>query len=200
MLPALIGAGAGLLGGIMQNSAARAAADKQMAFQKQTLQHSYQWGMEDMKKAGLNPMLAYKQGGAGSASGSSYTPQNVGAAAVQGGSTAANSAMALARQKTELDNIRADTKLKADQSDTAIALALQHRMNAAQAAAQTGKTNTETSLLGHNLASAKAAEAEAKTDLRINASELGQIMRYIERGKRVINPFAGAGASYRKNQ
>ncbi|AXH78147.1 MAG: DNA pilot protein [Microviridae sp.] len=186
---AAIGAGAGLLGGFFQNSSAKSAAKKQMKFQEKTLRHQYQWGMEDMRKAGLNPILAYKQGGAGSASGSSYTPQNIGASAVQGASTAAASAIAQQRQNVELENIRADTGLKNNQSDTQTALQLQSRMAAAQSAATTGKTNTENALLGYAATSAKAAEAEAKTDYRINQSQIGQYMRMLERGKRVINPF-----------
>lgn len=189
VMAAGIGAGAGLLGGFQQNSAAKAAAAKQMAFQEKTLKHQYQWAMEDMRKAGLNPILAYKQGGAGSASGSSYTPQNVGSAAAHGASTAASSAIAAQRQATELANIRADTHLKGQQSDAQTALALQHRMSAAQQAAQTGYTNQQTALLGYQTNSAKAAAAQAQTDLRLNKSEVGQIMRYIQRGKQVINPF-----------
>lgn len=182
MIGALIGAGAGLLGGILQNSAAKSAASKQMAFQKETLQHQYQWGMEDMRKAGLNPILAYKQGGAGSASGSSYTPQNIGSAAVQGASTAQSSALATRAQTEQLKNIVADTRLKEDQSATQIALQLQHRMQAAQAAAQTAKTTQETDILGLNVATAKAAAAQAQTDYKFHNSEAGRILRLWELG------------------
>jgi len=70
----IIGGALGLIGGAMQNSAASAAADKQMAFQKQSAQNQYKWAMDDMRRSGLNPILAYKQGGAGTLSGSSYTP------------------------------------------------------------------------------------------------------------------------------
>jgi hypothetical protein len=74
---ALISGGASLLGGMMQNKAAKSAAARQMAFQKDMSNTSYQRGMEDMKKAGLNPILAGKFGGASTPSGSTYQPQNV---------------------------------------------------------------------------------------------------------------------------
>ncbi|AXL14706.1 DNA pilot protein [Microviridae sp.] len=199
LLSSIVGGGASLLGGLFQNASAKAAAQQQQKFQEKTLRHQYQWGMEDMRKAGLNPILAYKQGGAGSASGSSYTPQNVGSAAVQGASTAAASAIAQKMQDAQLENIKADTGLKNDQAATQTALQLHSRMAAAQAAAQTGKTNQETALLGYQTNSAKAAAAQAATDRRINESTIGEIMRYIERGKNVINPFAGKGSSHRKN-
>lgn len=79
---ALLG-GASLVGGMLQNKAAKSAAARQMAFQKEMSDTSYQRGMEDMKNAGLNPILAGKMGGASTPSGSTYTPQNVVAPAAQ---------------------------------------------------------------------------------------------------------------------
>jgi len=156
IIGAAIGGGASLIGGAMQNSAAAAAADKQMGFQKESAQHSYQWAMDDMRKAGLNPILAYKQGGAGTLSGSSYTPQNVGAAAATGataGAGVASSAIAATRNQAELANIAADTALKSSQDKTQDALQI-------QALAQAGQANANSALAG-----AQAQKANWDMDL-----------------------------------
>lgn len=156
IIGAAIGGGASLIGAQMQNSAAAAAADKQMAFQKESAQHSYQWATDDMRKAGINPILAYKQGGSGTLSGSSYTPQNVGAAAATGataGAGVASSAIAASRNQAELANIAADTALKSSQDKTQSALQV-------QALAQAGQANANSAL-----ASEQAAQAQMNTDL-----------------------------------
>lgn len=57
------------------NKQTRIAAAKQMAFQQNMSNTSYQRGMEDMQKAGLNPILAGKMGGASTPTGASYVAQ-----------------------------------------------------------------------------------------------------------------------------
>lgn len=160
LLAPLIGGAVGLIGGAMQNSAAVAAADKQMAFQERSARHGYQWATEDMRKAGINPILAYKQGGSGTLSGSSYTPQNIGAAAISGASSASSSAIAQARQKAELDNIAADTALKSAQDKTQAALQV-------QALAQAGQANANSALATQQTHNAFAQERMLMQDFHI---------------------------------
>lgn len=94
MIPALIAAGAGIVGGAMSSMGQRSAnvanarmAREQMAFQERMASTQWQRGVEDIRKAGLNPALAYGQGGAAAPSGAMAQKQNTLAAA--GGSAQA---------------------------------------------------------------------------------------------------------------
>lgn len=66
------------LGGAIGAIASAKAASKQMAFQKEAYRHRYQWTMEDMRLAGLNPMLAASLGGGGAPPGAALSVGSVG--------------------------------------------------------------------------------------------------------------------------
>jgi len=73
------------------NKQSRLSTAKQMAFQEDMSNTSYVRGMADMKKAGLNPILAGKMGGASTPTGASYTAQK--ATPVESGVAGVNSYM-----------------------------------------------------------------------------------------------------------
>jgi len=64
LIAAGVSAAAGYFGTQSSNQASTDAANEQMAFQARNSNTSYQRAVKDMEAAGLNPMLAYSQGGA----------------------------------------------------------------------------------------------------------------------------------------
>jgi len=108
------------------NAASAEQAQKQMDFQERMRATQYQTATEDMKKAGLNPMLAYAQGGAGTPSGSmgQVSTAKIGntlASAVQGYQSMAMTNADLDQKSALTQNTSAQTlKTEADTIQTAV--------------------------------------------------------------------------------
>ncbi|AXL14646.1 DNA pilot protein [Microviridae sp.] len=145
----LLSAGASLLGGVMRNKSQKREAANTQAFQERMSNTAYQRSMADMRKAGLNPMLAYQKGGASTPGGATPNITNP----VEGVPQAVTAAM-LARE---------DIKLKRQQtsnvaSQTALNRA-QEKLATANSALSLEKANTEVVNQQQSIANTKQSQA-----------------------------------------
>lgn len=124
-----IGAGAGAAlsyyGAKKANEMNQSMAREQMGFQERMSNTAYQRSMQDMQTAGLNPILAFNQGGATTPGGSSASMQNEIAPSIA-------SAMEVRRSFAEIANMQAQNKLiKAQTQDNLAGADLKKALNLA---------------------------------------------------------------------
>lgn len=157
---AFAGGVSSFIGGALSNSAARHAATVANQRNIYNYQHRYQWAMEDMQKAGLNPILAATQGIGGSVNGASALSANYnlgeGVTAGMSAQAAGNSAKAAQHQANVAEDVGKGTVRKLD-SDVAL--------NAASAA------NLQAETVGRNLAN-KLAKDSYDTNLALYKQNL----------------------------
>jgi hypothetical protein len=116
--PFLGGLVSAVAGGVVSSALGQRSANKQMDFQERMSNTSYQRAMEDMKAAGLNPMLAYQQGGASTPGGASTGAPNVD---IGGQQASLNSAKVAKQQeknvKAQTDNSAAQARISKAEAD-----------------------------------------------------------------------------------
>lgn len=121
VLPGLVGGGASAF---MQYRLNKRGAERERGWQERMSNSAYQRSMADMRKAGLNPILAYQKGGASTPSGGVEKPTDVG--------QVVSTALQAARLNKEIEVMSADINLK--NSSTAL-----NTVAADKVIAETGK-------------------------------------------------------------
>lgn len=138
-----VSAGLGLLGTQQANSASQASTREQMDFQERMRSTAYQTAVKDLMKAGLNPRLAYSQGGAAMASGAQYTAKSVAEGATNamvGSATARNLAVQNRNIEETNNNLKTQQMLNMASANSATSQARAADAAAAKTAAETVTT------------------------------------------------------------
>ena len=163
-----VSGGLNYMGGKQANASNRQIAREQMQFQERMSSTAYQRAVHDMEAAGINPILAYQQGGASSPGGASAQMQNELGPAV-------NSALNARSRSAEVENMRAQNKNLAAQNEK-----IRSEIELTKLLAQT------------QAASAKQAQnmvpvSEVKKE--IAESEFGKSMQWLDAAKPIMDVF-----------
>lgn len=148
-----IGAGvSGMIGQSEANKANKQIANDQMAFQERMSNTAYARAMQDMRSAGLNPMLAYSQGGASAPQGAAATMQNELSSMENAANQAIMTNMSMQKMNSDIELQNSTRSMQETQKAANIATA----QNIAQ---DTQKKQMETSILSKD---AKIKELQLK--------------------------------------
>lgn len=159
MWPAIIAAAASLAGGIMGNKASAKEAEKNRDFQEEMSNSAFQRQVQDMRLAGINPMLAAKVGGASTPTGSQASQSDFVTPAVNAGTSAYNASLQTQAVKANVENTNADTVKKGEEAEL-----IRIEKNKAAASAPLIEQQTATSA-----AQAKQYEAQVRlTDTQVS--------------------------------
>lgn len=189
---AIASAGAGLVSAYGQAQANKQnirLAREQMAFQERMSGSAYQRAVADMKLAGINPMLAYMQGGASSPQGQSATVESAIGPAV-------SSAMHAARLRAEVELMRKQgDKLYQESMAEQYRRAVLMPKEAVLLDAERDLTDTDRR---RSAASARLDELAAP-GAKLRGSAGGAVLDWVLRGILGGSAAAGAGAAVRRS-
>jgi hypothetical protein len=215
MLSAILGAGAipaaiSYFGQQSANKTNQAIANQQQNFQQEMSNTSYQRAVADMKAAGLNPMLAYSQGGAVTPAGATTQVQNALGAGVTSGQQAYQLALNTQQNLADIqlkneqagaagsqeDLNRANMNLSLVEAANKSAQLPGHKQFVNQVVSQIGLNNAISANNSANTAKTQYEMPEAKAIGKLYAGDKGVYIKGAERGANVFRDLGiGVGSA-----
>lgn len=205
MFPAIIGGIASVVGSMIgakgqsdTNTANAHEAERNRAFQERMRASQWQTSVEDMRKAGLNPALAYQQGGAGTPTGATAVHQNPAANATTAAADTVRNIQDMRRTNAEIEKTTAETDLTRTNTQVANQQVLLKVLEKELGYRNFGNAMTKIKAEADH-ATSGAAEAQASAKIReLAIPEAQAIAAFYRSAMGKLDPFinsAGGAAS-----
>lgn len=169
----------GAIGQANTNAANAEQAEINRQFQAQQSATSYQRAVKDMAAAGLNPMLAYSQGGASTPAGSTAQMGNV----ISGGMSTAMQTMQTIQGMAQIKQTNAATKLTENQADSAEIDAKRKEWELAADLAEEAEASKSTNAISARALAARAELARIRANTALQGAQREQTKVQTQHGQ-----------------